>query len=83
MDDKVFIHPNFRGNNAGMDDKGAELKIHMNISSTSPGSGLSVQNSIPAKPRPAPSEQSQDTVQLSTKAQALAAGDVDHDGDSH
>jgi len=42
-----------------------------------------VQNSIPAKPHPAPAEQSQDTVQLSAKAQSHASGDVDHDGDSH
>ncbi len=54
------------------------------VSSTSAASqASSVQNGISAKPHPAPAEQSQDTVQLSAKAQAHPAGDVDHDGDSH
>jgi hypothetical protein len=54
------------------------------VSSTSPASqAFSVEGGIPAKPHPAPSEQFQDAVRLSAKAQAYAAGDVDHDGDSH
>ncbi len=36
-----------------------------------------------AKPQQAASSSPQDTVQLSSKAQAHASGDVDHDGDSH
>jgi hypothetical protein len=40
-----------------------------------------------AAPQPKPQQDSsstpQDTVQLSSKAQAHASGDVDHDGDSH
>ena len=56
----------------------------ISVSSASAESqAFSVQNGTPAKPQPAPSEQSQDTVQLSSKAQAQVAGDVDHDGDSH
>jgi len=40
-------------------------------------------NAAPSKPQPASSSEPQDTVQLSAKAQAQSAGDVDHDGDSH
>jgi len=41
------------------------------------------QNTAQSKPQPASSSEPQDTVQLSSKAQAHASGDVDHDGDSH
>ena len=41
------------------------------------------QNAAPAKPQQTSSSAPQDTVQLSSKAQAQASGDVDHDGDSH
>jgi len=41
------------------------------------------QNTAQAKPQPASSSEPQDTVQLSSKAQAQSSGDVDHDGDNH
>jgi hypothetical protein len=41
------------------------------------------QSAAQAKPQQASSSAQQDTVTLSPKAQAQAAGDVDHDGDSH
>jgi len=41
------------------------------------------QNTAQAKPQQASSSAPQDTVQLSSKAQAQSSGDVDHDGDSH
>ena len=44
---------------------------------------VALQNTAQAKPQPASSAQPKDSVQLSPKAQALASGDVDHDGDSH
>jgi hypothetical protein len=53
------------------------------ISSTSVTSQPVLQNSAPPKPQQTSSSTSQDTVQLSAKAQAHASGDVDHDGDSH
>jgi hypothetical protein len=40
-------------------------------------------NGAPSKPQQASPSAPQDTVQLSSKAQAHASGDVDHDGDSH
>jgi PPE-repeat protein len=43
---------------------------------------LPVQNQAPPKSQP-PAAAPQDTVQLSAHAKAAAAGDVDHDGDSH
>jgi len=68
----------------GRADKRQEVKKHMiNPVSSASAASQAVQNSIPAKPHPAAAEQSQDTVQLSAKAQAHTAGDVDHDGDSH
>jgi len=42
-----------------------------------------LQNTAQSKPQSASSSAPQDTVQLSSKAQAHASGDVDHDGDSH
>lgn len=55
------------------------------ISPVSPGSvvlqTLNALNAEQARPQPAPSSDQQDSVQLSPQAQA--AGDVDHDGDSH
>ena len=41
------------------------------------------QNTVQSKPQPAKSSDPKDSVQLSPKAQTQAAGDVDHDGDSH
>jgi len=70
----------------GIADKRQKVKTHMinPVSSASAASQtFSVPNGIPAKPQPVPLEQSQDTAQLSAKAQAHAGGDVDHDGDSH
>lgn len=52
-------------------------------SASAPIEAVSLQNATPAKPHQASTGQSQDTVQLSATAQAQAAGDVDHDGDSH
>ena len=52
------------------------------VSSTSAPSQPVLQNSAAPKPQQT-SSPSQDTVQLSAKAQAHASGDVDHDGDSH
>lgn len=40
------------------------------------------QNQTPPKAKPAAAEPA-DTVQLSAQAKAAAAGDIDHDGDSH
>jgi hypothetical protein len=53
------------------------------VSSTSAPSQPVLQNSAAPKPQQTSSSPSQDTVQLSAKAQAHASGDVDHDGDSH
>ena len=41
------------------------------------------QSTAQARPQPASPSEPKDTVQLSPKAQANTAGDVDHDGDSH
>ena len=41
---------------------------------------VATQNTAQSKPA---SSEPQDTVQLSSKAQAQSSGDVDHDGDSH
>ena len=43
---------------------------------------LPVHNQAPPKAQP-PAAAREDTVQLSSQAKAAAAGDVDHDGDSH
>jgi hypothetical protein len=51
-------------------------------SATVVSQAVPTQNTAQSKPQPASSEP-QDTVQLSSKAQAQSSGDVDHDGDSH
>jgi hypothetical protein len=54
------------------------------VSSTSEASqAVAQQNTAQSKPQPATSSNPKDSVQLSPGAQAQAAGDVDHDGDSH
>jgi len=49
--------------------------------STLPATAIPIAPS--AKPQQTSAAAPKDTVQLSSKAQAQAAGDVDHDGDSH
>jgi len=55
------------------------------INPVSSGSTIpaAAQSAPQLKPQQASSSAQQDTVQLSSKAQAHASGDVDHDGDSH
>ena len=52
-------------------------------SATLVSQAVPTQNTAQSKPQQASSSEPQDTVQLSSKAQAQSSGDVDHDGDSH
>ncbi len=42
-----------------------------------------VESAAQAKPKPTPATNPQDTVKLSSDAEAHPSGDINHDGDSH
>jgi hypothetical protein len=82
LDDDMFMNSNFlESGRYG----GQELKPSMinPVSSASAVLQVVPQSTAQSKPQqPSPSEP-QDSVHLSSKAQARSSGDVDHDGDSH
>ena len=78
-DDEMFINANFL-ENGPIRTGGVTTNMINPVSSASALSqALATQNTAP--PKPQPSSEPKDSVQLSQKAQTI--GDVDHDGDSH
>ena len=82
LDDDMFINSNFPADRP-IQRAGVKTNMINPVSSASAVSqAVAPQNTAQAKPKPASSSEPKDSVQLSPKAQAQAAGDVDHDGDS-
>jgi hypothetical protein len=81
-DDDVFINSNFPVNGP-IQKTGVRTNMINSVSSASAVSQAVLPQITQAKAQQASASESLDSVQLSSKAQAQASGDVDHDGDSH